>query len=245
MAEGVRRHDPVRRAQPGDQVGQALARVGDPVQEQQDGCVRVAVLVHEQPSDTSLGDDVTGSPVSLPRPHVATSGKCEFRWARETTDLQTGRHATEDRHHRPRRPRGAARVRPAAPPRDARHHPQERPAAGLAGHLRRRRGGPGRHLDLPARAKVANLRRDPAATVLIHSDDWDGPYVQVDGTAEVIDLPDAVEPLVDYFRSISGEHPDWDEYRQAMREQGKSLIRVTIEPGARSPPAASRPSWRD
>ena len=67
------------------------------------------------------------------------------------------------------------------------------------------------------------------STVLIHSDDWDGPYVQLDGTAEVIDLPDAVEPLVDYFRSISGEHPDWDEYRQAMRDQGKSLIRVTIE----------------
>jgi PPOX class probable F420-dependent enzyme len=81
----------------------------------------------------------------------------------------------------------------------------------------------------PSRAKVANLRRDPAATLLVHSDEWDGPYVQVDGSAEVIDLPDSVEPLVDYFRSISGEHPDWDEYRQAMRDQGKSLIRVTIE----------------
>jgi len=81
----------------------------------------------------------------------------------------------------------------------------------------------------PSRAKANNLRRDPAATVLIHSDDWDGPFVQLDGTAEVIDLPDSVEPLVDYFRSISGEHPDWDEYRQAMQEQGKSLIRVTIE----------------
>ncbi len=81
----------------------------------------------------------------------------------------------------------------------------------------------------PGRAKAANLRRDPRATVLVHSDDWDGPYVQVDGTAEVIDLPDSVEPLVDYFRSISGEHPDWDEYRQAMRDQGKSLIRITVE----------------
>jgi PPOX class probable F420-dependent enzyme len=81
----------------------------------------------------------------------------------------------------------------------------------------------------PQRAKVANLRRDPTVTVLIHSDDWDGPYVQLDGTAEVLDLPDSVEPLVDYFRSISGEHPDWDEYREAMRAQGKSLIRVTIE----------------
>lgn len=81
----------------------------------------------------------------------------------------------------------------------------------------------------PQRAKATNLRRDPAVTVLIHSDDWDGPYVQLDGSAEVIDLPDSVEPLVDYFRSISGEHPDWEEYRQAMRDQGKSLIRVTIE----------------
>ena len=81
----------------------------------------------------------------------------------------------------------------------------------------------------PARAKAVNLRRDPRATVLVHSDDWDGPWVQLDGVAEVIDLPDSVEPLVDYYRSISGEHPDWEEYRQAMRDQGKSLIRVTIE----------------
>ncbi len=63
----------------------------------------------------------------------------------------------------------------------------------------------------------------------MHSDEWDGPYVQVDGTAEVIDMPDAVEPLVEYFRCISGEHPDWDEYRDAMRAQNKSLVRITIE----------------
>jgi PPOX class probable F420-dependent enzyme len=81
----------------------------------------------------------------------------------------------------------------------------------------------------PQRAKVANLRRDPSTSLLVLSDDWDGAWVQVDGTAEVIDLPDAVEPLVDYFRSISGEHPDWDEYRQAMLDQGKCLIRVTID----------------
>ncbi|GHG52172.1 hypothetical protein GCM10011331_16580 [Flavimobilis marinus] len=61
------------------------------------------------------------------------------------------------------------------------------------------------------------------------SDDWDGPWVQVSGTAEVLDLPDSVEPLVEYFRSIAGEHPDWDEYREAMRTQGKSLVRLTIE----------------
>ncbi len=74
----------------------------------------------------------------------------------------------------------------------------------------------------PQRAKVTNLRRRPHASVCIQSDEWDGPYVQVDGEAEVIDLPDSVEPLVDYFRSISGEHPDWAEYRQAMVAQGKS-----------------------
>lgn len=81
----------------------------------------------------------------------------------------------------------------------------------------------------PTRAKVANLRRDARASLVVHSEDWDGPYVQVDGTAEVIDLPEAVEPLVDYFRSISGEHPDWDEYRQAMVDQGKCLVRITPE----------------
>jgi PPOX class probable F420-dependent enzyme len=79
----------------------------------------------------------------------------------------------------------------------------------------------------PRRAKAVNARRDPQASVLVHSDDWDGPYVQIDGTAEVIDTPDAVEPLVDYYRCIAGEHPDWDEYREAMRNQGKSLIRIT------------------
>ncbi len=81
----------------------------------------------------------------------------------------------------------------------------------------------------PERAKAQNVRRNPWVSVCMLSDDWDGPYVHVDGTAEVLDLPDALEPLVAYFRSLSGEHPDWDEYREAMQRQGKSLIRVTIE----------------
>lgn len=79
----------------------------------------------------------------------------------------------------------------------------------------------------PQRAKSANLRRDPRASVTVLSDEFNGAYVQVDGDAEVIGLPDAVEPLVDYFRAIAGEHPDWDEYRQAMIDQGKCLIRIT------------------
>ncbi|MEO5608756.1 MAG: PPOX class F420-dependent oxidoreductase [Ornithinibacter sp.] len=79
----------------------------------------------------------------------------------------------------------------------------------------------------PERAKSSNARRDPRVSVVVLSDDFGGAWVQVDGECEVIDPPDSVEPLVDYFRCISGEHPDWEEYRQAMRDQGKSLLRVT------------------
>ena len=79
----------------------------------------------------------------------------------------------------------------------------------------------------PERAKTRNARRNEQVSVLVLSDDFGGAWVQVDGTAEVLDVPEAVEPLMEYFRSISGEHPDWDEYRQAMVRQGKSLLRVT------------------
>jgi len=81
----------------------------------------------------------------------------------------------------------------------------------------------------PERAKALNVRRNPQVSVLVLGDDFGGAWVQVDGTAEALDLPEALEPLVEYFRVISGEHPNWDEYRQAMRDQGKSLIRVTID----------------
>ena len=80
----------------------------------------------------------------------------------------------------------------------------------------------------PQRAKVVNARRNPEVTLCVLSDEWDGPWVQVDGRAEVLDLPDALEPLVEYYRAISGEHPDWQEYRTAMSRQGKSLLRVTV-----------------
>jgi PPOX class probable F420-dependent enzyme len=79
----------------------------------------------------------------------------------------------------------------------------------------------------PERAKTRNARRDEQVSVLVLSDDFGGPWIQVDGTAEVLDVPEAVEALVDYFRAISGEHPDWAEYRAAMVSQGKSLLRVT------------------
>ena len=80
----------------------------------------------------------------------------------------------------------------------------------------------------PERAKAHNARRQAQVSVLVLSDDFGGAWVQVSGTAEVLDLPGAMEPLVEYFRCISGEHPDWDDYRDAMRRQGKSLIRIKV-----------------
>ena len=79
----------------------------------------------------------------------------------------------------------------------------------------------------PQRAKSANIRRTPKASVVVLSDEFNGAYVQIDGDAEVIDVPEAVELLVDYYRAIAGEHPDWDDYRSAMLTQRKCLIRVT------------------
>jgi PPOX class probable F420-dependent enzyme len=79
----------------------------------------------------------------------------------------------------------------------------------------------------PERAKARNAARDPRVGVVVLSDDFEGPWVQVDGTAEVIAATEDVEPLVDYYRAVAGEHPDWDDYRAAMLAQGKALLRVT------------------
>ena len=81
----------------------------------------------------------------------------------------------------------------------------------------------------PERAKARNATRDERVSVCVLSDEFGGEWVQVDGRAEVIVPPEAIEALVGYFRSISGEHPDWDEYRTAMARQGKVLLRVTID----------------
>jgi PPOX class probable F420-dependent enzyme len=81
----------------------------------------------------------------------------------------------------------------------------------------------------PERAKTRNLRRDPRATVCVMSDDFGDAWVQVDGTATVTDMPEAEDGLVEYFRCIAGEHPDWAEYRRAMRIQGKSLLTIDID----------------
>jgi len=81
----------------------------------------------------------------------------------------------------------------------------------------------------PQRAKAVNARTNPLVSVCVQSDEWNGEFVQVDGHAEVLDMPEALDGLVEYYRVISGEHSDWDEYRAAMRRQGKSLVRITIE----------------
>lgn len=77
--------------------------------------------------------------------------------------------------------------------------------------------------------KVKNLRRDPRASLCAFNDGFFGDWVQLDGTAEILSLPDAMEPLVEYYRSLSGEHPDWDDYRAAMERDQRLLIRIRVE----------------
>ncbi|MDR0357913.1 MAG: PPOX class F420-dependent oxidoreductase [bacterium] len=77
--------------------------------------------------------------------------------------------------------------------------------------------------------KVHNLRRDPRASYCGFTDRFYGDWLQIDGTAEVLSLPAALEPLVDYYRTIRGEHEDWDGYRAAMEEERRVLVRITIE----------------
>ena len=81
----------------------------------------------------------------------------------------------------------------------------------------------------PDRAKSRNAARNTRASVCVLSNEFNGEWVQLDGRIEVVQQPEAMEALVEYYRSISGEHPDWDEYRQAMADQGKVLLRLTIE----------------
>lgn len=76
--------------------------------------------------------------------------------------------------------------------------------------------------------KVKNLRRDPRASLCVFSDEFFGDWVQVDGVASILSLPDAMEPLVEYYRSLSGEHPDWDDYRAAMARERRLLIRIEV-----------------
>ena len=75
--------------------------------------------------------------------------------------------------------------------------------------------------------KTKNLRRDPRAYLCVLPDGFFGRWIQISGTAEIVELPDAMEPLIDYYRRTAGEHPDWDEYRAAMVAQRRVLVRIT------------------
>ena len=77
--------------------------------------------------------------------------------------------------------------------------------------------------------KTRNLRRDQTVVLCVLSDDFFGRWMQIEGTAQVVSLPEAMEGLVDYYRRISGEHPDWDDYRHAMEQQQRVLVRVSID----------------
>ena len=76
--------------------------------------------------------------------------------------------------------------------------------------------------------KVRNLRRQPTATLCVFTDDFFSAWMQIEGTAEIVPLPQAMDGLIDYYRRISGEHPDWDDYRRAMINQRRVLIRLSI-----------------
>ncbi len=79
----------------------------------------------------------------------------------------------------------------------------------------------------PERVKAMNARRDPNVSVAVMGEEFDDSWIQIDGRAEVLDVPEALDAFVEYYRSISGEHPDWDEYRQAMIDQGKCVVMIT------------------
>jgi len=77
--------------------------------------------------------------------------------------------------------------------------------------------------------KTKNVRRDPRVSILVMDDRFFGEWIQVDGTATVVSLPEAMEGLVDYYRRVGGEHPDWDEYREAMERERRVLLVVPLE----------------
>jgi PPOX class probable F420-dependent enzyme len=75
--------------------------------------------------------------------------------------------------------------------------------------------------------KARNLRRDPRAWLCVLPDGFFGRWIQVSGDVEVVSLPDAMEPLIEQYRSVAGEHPDWDEFRAAMEAERRCVVRVT------------------
>ena len=77
--------------------------------------------------------------------------------------------------------------------------------------------------------KVKNMRRDPEVSLCVLNENFYGQWIQIDGRAEIVSLPEAMELLVNYYRHLSGEHPDWDEYREAMQQQKRVMVRIDLE----------------
>ncbi|MCW2605249.1 MAG: hypothetical protein JWN61_3384 [Pseudonocardiales bacterium] len=77
--------------------------------------------------------------------------------------------------------------------------------------------------------KVRNLRRDPFASLCVFTDAFYGAWLQAEGTVQIIELPAAMEILVDLYRQVRGEHPDWDQFRQAMVDQRRVALRFAVD----------------
>jgi PPOX class probable F420-dependent enzyme len=77
--------------------------------------------------------------------------------------------------------------------------------------------------------KVRHLRALPYASYCAFTDEFYGEWGYVEGPVEVVSMPDAMEPLVEYYRRIRGEHPDWDEYRTVMAQENRVILRLTVE----------------
>ena len=77
--------------------------------------------------------------------------------------------------------------------------------------------------------KTWNLRRDPTSWLCVFPDKWLGRWVQLQCRAEIVSLPEAMDLLVAYYRTLSGEHPDWDDYRRAMADDQRCIVKFEIE----------------
>jgi PPOX class probable F420-dependent enzyme len=77
--------------------------------------------------------------------------------------------------------------------------------------------------------KTKNVRREPWSSLCVFADGFYGPFVQIEGSTEIVELPEAMDHLVEYYRSVAGEHPDWDDYRAAMERDRRVVLRVRPE----------------